>query len=137
MSQQNVDAVRALWAAFARREVPAEAFAHEVEWHESVDMPDRSLVQGVDGIRAMLARGWENVADPSIEVEALRDAGDWVVVRWRATGTGRASGLPIEWVEAHTYRLLDGKVVTVREYRTWAEALASLDLEEGEQDVRE
>ena len=125
---QNVEIVRALWRAFERREIPAEAFAEEVEWHTASDLPDSGTCRGVQAIQGMLAVDWENVVDPGLQAEELRDAGDLVVVRWRGWGKGRASGLPVDWREAHTYLLRDGKVVEVREYRTWEQALEAAGL---------
>jgi ketosteroid isomerase-like protein len=130
MSQENVDAVRALWQAFERFEIPSDPFAGDVEWHTAADMPERETRKGVKAIRRMMALGWENVIDPGIETEELRDAGERVVVRWRGWGTWRASGLPIDWHEAHSYKLRDGKIVEVREYRTWQEALEAVGLSE-------
>lgn len=130
MSQQNVEAVRALWRAFERREVPPQAFAENVEWHTASDMPDSEICTGVKEIQRMLAVGWENVVDPGLEAEEFRDAGALVVVRWRGWGKGRASELPMDWREAHTYLLREGKVVEVREYRTWDQALKAVGREE-------
>ena len=123
MSSENVEVVRAVWQAFARREFPAEVFADEVKWHTAADMPERETCTGVEAIQRMLATGWEHVVDPGLQAEELIDAGARVVVRWRGWGTGRASGLPIDWHEAHTYELRDRKVIEVREYRSWEEAL--------------
>lgn len=57
---------------------------------------------------------------------ALRDHGDEVIVIWHGSGTGRASGAPVEWNETHRYTLRDGKVTEVREYRDLAAALEAL-----------
>ena len=78
----------------------------------------------------MLAAGWENVTEPYLEVDEIRDAGEHVLVRWRGGGTARASGAPFDWNETHTYRVLEGKVVEVREYRELTQALKDVGLEE-------
>jgi ketosteroid isomerase-like protein len=130
MSQKNVEIVRTLWRAFERREVPSELFAQDVEWHTASDMPDSETCKGAKAIQRMLADGWENVTDPGMEAEEFRDTGERVVVRWRGWGKWRASGLPIDWREAHTYQLRDGKIVEVREYRTWEQALEAVGLAE-------
>ena len=75
-------------------------------------------LQGVKAIQQMLAVGWENVVDPGLAAEELIDAGERVVVRWRGWGR-RASGLPVDWRDTHIYELPNGKVVAVREYRSW------------------
>ena len=125
---KNVKIVQALWRAFERFEVPTEPFAEAVEWHTSADMPDSETCRGVAAIQQMLSAGWENIVDPGLEAEEMRDAGDLVAVRWRGWGRGRVSGVPIDWREAHTYTLRDGKIVEIHEYRTWAEALAAVGL---------
>ena len=130
MSQANVEVVRALWQAFERFEVPSEAFAEEVEWHTASDLPDSGTCRGVKAVQRMLAVDWGNVVDPGLEAEELRDADERVVVRWKGWGKGRASGLPMDWREAHTYLLRYGKVVEVREYRTWEQALKAVGLAE-------
>jgi hypothetical protein len=81
----------------------------------------------------MLAAGWDTVVDPGCEAEKLMDVGERVVVRWRGWGKGRGSGIPVDWREAHTYARRDGKVVEVREYRTWQKALEAAGLRESRQ----
>jgi ketosteroid isomerase-like protein len=130
VSQDNVDIVRGIWEAFARFEFPAEAFAEDVKWHTARDLPDHETCTGLAEVQQMLAAGWETVVDPGCEAEDLVDGGERVAVRWRGWGTGRSSGIPIDWREAHTYTVRGGKVVEVREYRTWKEALEAAELEE-------
>ena len=130
MSQENVEIVRGIWEAFARFEFPVEAFADDVEWHTASDLPDRETCRGVPAVQRMLAEGWALVVEPACRAEELVDAGDSVVVRWRGWGKGRTSGIPVEWHEAHTYALRDGKVAQVREFRSWPEALEAAGLRE-------
>jgi ketosteroid isomerase-like protein len=128
MSQENVEIVRAVWRAFSSFEFPTEAFAEDVEWHTAADLPDQETCKGQAAVQQMLATGWENVIDPGCEAEEFMDVGDRVVVRWRGWGKGRGSEVPIDWREAHAYTLQDGKVVEVREYRSWQDALEAAGL---------
>jgi ketosteroid isomerase-like protein len=130
MSQENVEIVRAIWRAFSRFEFPADAFSDDVVWHTAADMPDREACRGQVAVQQMLASGWGTVIDPGCEAEEFIDAGERVVVRWRGWGEGRASGVPIDWRESHIYLLHNSKVVEVREYRSWPEALAAAGLTE-------
>jgi ketosteroid isomerase-like protein len=130
MSRENVETVRAVWRAFSSFQFPTEAFAEDVEWHTAADLPDQETCKGHSAVQQMLATGWENVFDPGCEAEEFMDAGDRVLVRWRGWGKGRASGVPIDWQEAHTYKLREGKVVEVREFRSWPEALQAAGLRE-------
>lgn len=93
-------------------------------------MPDSETCKGVKAIQRMLAAGWENFVDSGLEAEEFREAGALVVVRWRGWGSGRSSGLSVDWREAHTYLLRDGKVAEVREYRTFDQALEAVGLAE-------
>jgi ketosteroid isomerase-like protein len=130
MSEENVEIVRSIWRAFSSFQFPIEAFAEDVEWHTAADLPDQEICSGQAAVQQMLATGWENVFHPGCEAEELREVGDRVVVRWRGWGRGRVSEVPIDWHEAHTYRLQGGKVVEVREYRSWQEALEAAGLSE-------
>ena len=123
MSRENVEIVKGVWAAFARFEFPAEAFADDVEWHTARDLPDRETCRGTAAVQQMLAEGWGTVVDPGCEAEEVMDAGQCIVVRWRGWGTARASGIPVDWHEAHTYVVREGLISEVREFRTWEEAL--------------
>ena len=130
MSELNVEIVRGVWDAFERFDFPAEAFAPDVEWHTARDLPDRETCSGPAAVQRMLAEGWGTVVDPGCEAEEVIDAGEYVVVRWRGWGKARASGIPVDWHEAHVYGLREGRIVEVREFRTTEEALQAAGLPE-------
>jgi ketosteroid isomerase-like protein len=130
MSQENVAIVRQIWDAFERGAFPAELFDETAEWHTASDLPDSEVCRGHAAIQRMLKTGWENVLDPGLRAEELLDAGETVFVRWRGWGKGRSSGIPIDWHEAHSYELRSGTVVTVREYRSWDQALEAAGISE-------
>ena len=122
--------VEAIWADFAALRFPEDAFSEDVEWYVAADEPDGgpegTPARGLAEVRALLATFWETVADRRVAISEIRDAGDRVIVSWSGSGTGRVSGVPVEWSETHVYRLRDGKVTEVREYRDLAAALAAL-----------
>src|SRR5262249_11181626 len=122
-----VEIVKAVWEAFERNELPAEAFADNAVWHTAADLPDRETCVGLMAIGQMLAEGWADVVDPGLKAEEFRDAGEQVLVRWRGWGKGRSSGVPIDWHETHVYLVRDGRIVEVREYRTWGQALEAAE----------
>jgi ketosteroid isomerase-like protein len=123
MSQANVDAVSRVWEEFCAGRFPLDAFSDDLEWHVRADLPDSEVCHGPAQAAAMIADGWAQVVDTKIELEEIAEAGDDVLVRWRGSGSGRGSGVPIDWRETHIYALRDGKIVSVREYRNWDEAL--------------
>ena len=119
--------VETLWADFAALRFPEDVFSEDVEWYVAADEPDggpeATPARGLEEVRALLATFWETVADRRVEIDEVRDHGDKVIVSWRGSGTGRVSGAPVEWHETHVYKLRDGKVTEVREYRDLAVAL--------------
>ena len=132
MSEENVDAVRAIWRTFMRGGFPAEALSEDVEWHTAADLPDGGSesepVRGPAQVAQMLADGWGTVEDPWLRADEFLDCGDRVVVTWRGGGTSRVGRVPVEWHEAHVYDLADGVVRRVHEFRTRAEALEAVGL---------
>jgi hypothetical protein len=125
VSVADVSTVRALWDAFERGEVPLDAFDETARWHTASDLPDTEVVTGPLEIAKMLAAGWENVVDGGCKADEITQLGERILVRWHGWGIGRASGLPVDWQETHAYRVREGKIAIVREYRTWEEALAA------------
>ena len=131
MSQENVDAVQAIWRAFTNGGFPAPAFSEDVEWHTAADLPDSGSgsepVRGPGQVAQMLADGWGTVEDPWLRADEFLDCGDRVLVTWRGGGTSRVGRVPVEWHETHIYALADGKVYRVDEFRTRAEALEAAE----------
>src|SRR5436190_9302332 len=114
MSQENVDVVRGVWAEFVRGGFPDDMFTADATWHVAADEPEGGStggpVVGTSEIRTMLASFWETVKAPWVQADEFLDAGDSVIVRWRGGGTGRSSGLAVEWHETHVYLVRDGRV---------------------------
>jgi ketosteroid isomerase-like protein len=139
MSQENVEIVRAAFAAWnARPGEPdlAQVFAHfdqEFVYHPRADEPDPSPHVGRDAER--LIHGFvESFSEVTFEVLELIDAGDHVitstVLHAVLHGQRSASGAGVSDTYVFVYKLRDGLVVEGWEYRTKQEALEAVGLRE-------
>lgn len=138
MSQENVEVVRRVYEASARRDSAAvlALYDPDVELDNSRgafgDVTGRGVYRGHEEIRRAfrdLFDAWENYEN---ECEELIDAGDQVISVSTARGRGRASGLEVEWKrEAGVWTIRDGRIARVVWFPTREEALAAVGLEEG------
>jgi len=133
MSQENVEVVRAMWAAYARGDFEAslEAYTEDTVWDDTRYRPDGAVHLGRDALVDLVRswRGaWENY---EVEAEQLLDAGDdRVVVLLRETGRGKRGGVELtnRWGQVTTVR--DGKIAHTLVYRVPEEALKAVGLSE-------
>src|SRR6202011_2434301 len=118
MSQQNVEVVRRLVAAFQRAE-PDQALGYldpNVEF-DARTRPDGKVWHGPEGVRRALADWMDEWDAYEMEVERYVDAGaDKVLLLWRERGRGRASGMPLEQEGAVVVTLRDGRVSHMRPF---------------------
>jgi ketosteroid isomerase-like protein len=130
MSKRNVELVRHVYDAGARRDSEAVLAAHspEVVWDIS-HAPARDLMAGTniyvghEGLRTFFREwyeAWENV---EADYEALIDAGDVVVSIETTRARGRRSGAQVELKHAAVWEIRDGKVDRVTWFGSRAEAL--------------
>src|ERR1700730_15827465 len=124
MSQENVEVVRRQIEAFNRGDLAGalELSDPNVEWWDREDDPDATVHRGHEGVRRILAE-FDELAELCVEPTEFIDAGDYVVVPTRLYGRGRASSAPFEGHQVQVYRLRDGKITELREYREKREAL--------------
>ena len=121
MSQENVELVRAVYAAFAAGDVPAVlgAMSPEIVWHEAENFPyaDRNPYLGPEavltGVFGRIATDWDGFA--AVPKEML-DAGDTVIVLGRYEGTYRETGRTLDAQLAHVWRVADGRIVGFQQY---------------------
>ena len=134
MSRENVEVVRRLFDAVARRdtETVLSLYDPEIEWDGSRSrwaevMSGDPCWHGHDGLRKFF-RGyyetWESL-DDTIE-EVIDVAEDAVVVVVHTRARGRASGVEIDWPHhAAIWTVRDGRVVRAVWFRTRDDALAA------------
>jgi uncharacterized protein len=137
MSQENVEVVRALLAAAARRDSATvlALYDPDVEW-DNTRGPMQGLVEGkvyrgYEGLR----HWWREFREPwdSVwgELEELIDAGDQVVSVGTSHARGKASGVAVDLEHSATvWTLRHGKIVRVELYASRAEALEATGLRE-------
>ena len=136
MSEENVEIVRRLYAAAARRDTDAvlSIYDSDVEWDGSRSrwgevFTGEARIRGHDALRRLFRQYyemWENLED---EVTELIDAGDTVVSVVNTRARGRASGLEVNWAgNSGVWTLRAGKVVRVVWFSNRADALEAAGL---------
>jgi ketosteroid isomerase-like protein len=134
MSQENVEVVRRMNAAFNRRDRDALlAYYHpDVELRDLQHAPDSpELLIGIDAIRAYWTQ-WDDAFDDfTAEIEECLDAGTYVLTATRWSGTGKDSGLEIDLRAVEVFEFADGKIARLTSgYSDKDEALKAVGLAE-------
>ena len=133
MSQENVEIVRRLWHAAERRDDQA-AFAlydPDVVW-ESGNVGPLELgggpYHGHAGVRRFFRDWLESFETYRAQAETFIDAGNRVLVGYRVSGRGKASGVEVEMPRWNVYELRNSLVTHVEIFVTKTEALEAVGL---------
>ena len=126
MSQNNVDVIRAMYAAFGRGDVPSvlAVLDPQIEWLEAENFiyADRNPYIGpnavLEGVFMRLATEWDGF---TVSPEEILDAGEIVVARGYYSGTYKKTGKQVRAQLAHFLTLRDGKVIKFQQYTDTAQ----------------
>jgi len=129
MSQENVEVVRQVYAAFAARDWEALGDL----WHSDVEYETLGVAPGrLHGFRTItdFFDTWAGLyGEFRVEAEEIVEAGDQVVALERHSGRG-VKGSEAEGMVGHSFACLftfrDGKVSQVKEHATREEALEAV-----------
>jgi ketosteroid isomerase-like protein len=125
MSQENLEVVRKVYDAWARSD-PSQAFDYldpEVVWEAIEDAPDAGTYRGHSGVKRYMNDWLQDFEDFAFEFgQPVEVDGRLVLEQW-GRNTGKGSGLKTEIHYAAAYTFRRGKVLTVKEFNTYAEAL--------------
>jgi ketosteroid isomerase-like protein len=133
MSQENVEIVRQALESGLRDDwdTAAASFDPAIEWVEMPSLgPDASTYTGIEQLRGAIQSWTEMWSEYGIEIARYADGGDEVVILIREQGHGGASGAAVDRELGEVATLREGKIVRVRLYGNWAEALEAAGLRE-------
>jgi ketosteroid isomerase-like protein len=132
MSQENVEIVKKVYAAWTRGD-PPQAFEHldpEVVWEAIEDAPDAGTFHKHSGVKRYMDDWLQDFEMLSFEFGQSIGAEGQLVIEQRGETKGRGSGVTtvINYAAIYTFRA--GKVLTVKEYNTFGQALEAVGLSE-------
>jgi ketosteroid isomerase-like protein len=128
MSQENVELVRAGFAAFERGDAShlLDLMADDlVVYHAD---PDGATFHGKEGYFEAIADWTEGFSDWSVVPEDFIDLGDLVVTRVRQTARLEASGISVEGAFWFVFEVNGTKVTKMSFYTRRSEALEAVGL---------
>ena len=125
MSRENVEIVRRLFAAEARRDVATVLALYdpdvEMDFSDSpfADFRPQRSCRGLDEVRSAFKDFYEAFEDVEADLDEVIDAGAHVISVFTYRGRGRASGVAAEWKRmAGVWTFSDGRIVRVSWLRT-------------------
>jgi ketosteroid isomerase-like protein len=137
MSRENVEIVRRVFEASARRDRAAVLALYDPEIELDLSriplagLTGRATYLGHEGLRSMFRDWYEAFEQYEEECEELIDAGEHVIAVVTGRGRGRASGTDVEWRPiVLVWTLREGRVVRLVWFQTRAEAFEAAGLEE-------
>ncbi len=133
MSQEDVETVKALFAAFADRDsdAAAEILDPSIQIHPAiVGGPESVVYHGRDGMQQFWADVDTAWAEFRIAPEEFRELDGVVLVLGRAFARGRGSGIGLDQGAAWIARLREGRIVEFQSFTSKEEALEAVGLPE-------
>jgi ketosteroid isomerase-like protein len=120
--------VRTAVEAWARGERDLARAAYDPHVVFIIPVLDVPVSYGLDETERAL-ESWRRTFDEwRVEMDETIDGGDQVVLIQRQFGTGKESGVPVEFPSAGVYTLRGGKIVRVEYFLTREEALEAAGL---------
>jgi ketosteroid isomerase-like protein len=129
MAQENVEIVRRLFDALARRDAKSvlALYDPEVEWDASRAGPGEAFIGGIyhghEGLRGYFREWYEAWESIEYDCEELVDAGERVMSAVTNRGRGRVSGAELEYKQYAVWTIRDGRIVRVVWFNARDEAL--------------
>jgi ketosteroid isomerase-like protein len=130
MSRQNVEVVRAMYRAFARRDRDAlvRHLDPSIRVYDRPLHPDASVYEGPEGFLRFSETDREAFEEVTYEPQDFLTNGPYVVVSIKQSGIGKGSALGIEERIVNVWKLRRGKCVELRIFSTIEEALEATGL---------
>jgi ketosteroid isomerase-like protein len=125
MSEQNVEVVRAMYAAFARSD-RATLVSHldpAIRVYDRPVHPEASVYEGPEGFLRFAETDWVAFDEVTYEPQEFLARGEYVVVPIKQSGRGKGSALGVEESIVNVWKLLGGKCAELRNYSTIGEAV--------------
>ena len=118
MSESAVDAVRALYEAFGRADIPTilAALDEDIQWSAPENLPQGGEFHGRDEVARFFQAIGENWDGLSVEIEDVVSSGDRVVVLSRITGELRSTGEKTGYRSAHVWTMRGDTPTRFAEY---------------------
>ena len=118
------EAVEALYGAINAGEADdgLGMLAAEVRWHRPPDVPITGTVEGAEKVAKMWRSFTENVTGFEIEPSRLEVSGEMVLAPITMRGTGRDGKSSFEFGGVQVFRVADGVIAEVWEFRSLPEA---------------
>jgi ketosteroid isomerase-like protein len=122
VEMDNVQAIRGLYDAFARGDIPAvfAGFDPKIEWREAEGNPYSMKGEAwvgsdeiLENLFMKLGTEWDGF---SVHPNEFHDAGDTVVVEGRYTGTFKGTGKSMDAQMCHVFKMRDGKVASFQQF---------------------
>jgi ketosteroid isomerase-like protein len=126
----NVQLAKDMYAAFGRGDIPAvlAAFHPEVAWRQAEGNPyqrDGAVWIGpqavLDNLFMRIGAEWDGF---TITIRNIHDAGEYVVIEGRYTGTFKPSGRKLDSQLCHVLGFQDGKLRSFQQYLNTAQLQA-------------
>ena len=126
----NLQLAKDIYAAFGRGDIPAvlASFDPAITWHEAEGNPYQPDGRGWVGPQAVLENlfmslgsEWDGFA---VDVAQLHDAGEYVIMEGRYSGTYKPSGKNIDAQVCHVLHFRNGKLARFQQYVNTAQLQA-------------
>ena len=130
MSQENVELVRAGFAAFERGDVTEMLNLMSDQLVVYRADPDDATFHGKEGFLEATAEWTEGFSEWAVVPQEFIDAGDFVVVRVRQVVRGESSGVSVEAAFWFVFEVNGTKVTKLSVYARRSEALEAVGLRE-------
>lgn len=125
MSQENVDAVRRIYAVWEKEGSPVSSglLDPNIEWVNPPDAIERGTRRGLEEFTTAVGAVGETFDGVRVDIDEMLDAGDQVVVLATLHGRGRGSGADVERRQGYVWTLRDGKVIRFEWFNNFDDAL--------------